>query len=202
MHAETTADVRQARRHRGLAHAIHALGLALGVGLVITLSSSSPASADTAKEIDKAVDEALRTFAAEVDGGQRMLNEAKGVLVFPRIVEAALGVGGEYGEGALRVDGVTTGYYNRVSASFGPQIGGQSMTIILLFFDDKELARFRTATGWQIGVDAKVTLLTVGAAGELTTKNFRDPVVAVVLGERGLMAGVSLEGGKITKIKR
>ena len=160
------------------------------------------AYAATAKEIDVSVDVALERFVKEVKGAKEFLAAAKGVLILPKVIQGGLIVGGEYGEGALRIGGKTVAYYNIVSASFGYQIGGQKKDILLVFMDSEALKKFRASKGWQAGVDGTVAVLDIGAEGSIDTSKIKDPVVGFVFGQKGLMAGASIEGSKFTKLKK
>lgn len=156
--------------------------------------------AATAREIDVSVDVALERFTKEIHGSKELLAIAKGVLVFPSVYKAGFVVGGEYGEGALRIGGKTVDYYNTVAGSFGLQLGAQSKTIILVFIQQEALDKFRRSEGWKAGVDGSVALITVGAGGFLDTENIKDPIVGFVFGQKGLMANLTLEGAKITRM--
>jgi len=158
--------------------------------------------AATAKEIDASVDVALERFESEVKGGKEFLKAAKGVLVLPRVIKAGFVVGGEYGEGALKINGKTIAYYSIAAGSFGLQIGAQEKNIILVFMQDEALTKFRNSSGWQIGIDGSVAIINIGAEGSIDSTQFKEPIVGFVFGQRGLMADVSLEGAKITKIKK
>jgi lipid-binding SYLF domain-containing protein len=122
--------------------------------------------------------------------------------VFPTVVKAGIGVGGEYGEGALRIRGRTAGYYNTVSASIGFQLGAQARSVIIMFMTEQALARFNRTDGWKVGVDASVALVTVGASGSIDTNKINSPVIGFILGETGLMYNLTLEGSKISRIAR
>lgn len=183
---------------RGL-HTLSALllVLALSAGMV-----APPAHAATAEEIDVSVDVALKNFRENVNGAERYLEIAKGLLVFPKVVKAGMVVGGEYGEGALRVGGKTVAYYNTAAASIGFQLGAQVKTVMLLFLDGKALEAFRASDGWEVGVDGSVALVTVGAGGTLDTTQLNQPIVAFVYGQKGLMYNLTLEGSKYSKLKK
>ncbi len=159
-------------------------------------------NAATAKEIDVSVDVALENFHKEVKGAKEFFKSAKGVLVFPKVFKAGVGVGGEYGEGALRIGGKTVEYYNTAAASFGFQLGAQKKTIILAFMTEKALKDFRNSSGWKAGVDGSVALVTVGAGGAIDTTKIKDPIVGFVFGQKGLMYNLTLEGSKFTKINK
>jgi lipid-binding SYLF domain-containing protein len=158
--------------------------------------------AKTAKEINSEVNVALKLFSQHIKGGKEFLQAAKGVLVIPNIVKAGLGVGGEYGEGALRIGGKTVEYYSIAAGSVGLQIGAEKMNLILVFRQDEALKKFRTSSGWKAGVDASVAFVDVGAGKSLDTMNVKDPIVAFVFGQKGAMAGATIEGAKFTKLVR
>ena len=131
-----------------------------------------------------------------------MTQKAVGILVFPSIVKAGFGIGGEYGEGALRVRGETVGYYNSLSASFGFQLGVQERSVIILFMTDEALSQFRRTAGWKVGVDGSVAVVTLGAGGSIDTNKITSPVVGFTLDPKGLMYNLTLEGSKISRISR
>jgi len=162
----------------------------------------SSAVADSAKSIDLDVDEALANFDKQVMGSKDFLKKAKGVLVFPSVIKAGFGLGGEYGEGALRINGKSTGYYNTMAASIGFQIGVQAKTIILAFMKKKALDQFRNSDGWKVGVDGSVALITLGMGDSLDTTNAKEPIVAFVFGQKGLMYNLTLEGSKFNKLDK
>jgi len=158
--------------------------------------------AATAREIDVSVDVALERFTKEVQGSKELLSIAKGVLVFPSVYKAGFLVGGEYGEGALRIGGKTVDYYSTAAASLGLQLGAQAKTIILVFIRQDALSRFRSSEGWKVGVDGSVALLNVGVGGAIDTETIKDPIVGFVFGQKGLMYNLTLEGAKITRIQK
>ena len=138
-------------------------------------------------------------FEKEVKGGKSFLESSKGMLVFPTVIKGGAGFGGEYGEGALRIKGKTVDYYSMLQGSFGLQLGGEVKTIYLVFLDEAAMNRFREGEGWKAGVDGSVSLVTLGAGGTIDTNTMKDPIVAFVLGQKGLMYNLSLEGTKFTK---
>ena len=167
------------------------------MGLLTTTSF-----AKTAQEINGEVNAALNLFPQHVKGGKEFLNASKGVLVIPNIVKAGLGVGGEYGEGALRIGGKTVEYYSLAAGSVGFQIGAQKMNLILVFMQDEALKKFRTSSGWKAGVDGSVAFIDVGKEKSIDTVNIKDPIVAFIFGQKGLMASATIEGAKFTKLVR
>ena len=158
--------------------------------------------AKTAKEINSEVNAALRLFSQHVKGGKEFLNAAQGVLVIPNIVKAGLGVGGEYGEGAMRIDGKTVEYYSIAAGSVGFQIGAQKTNLILVFMQEEALKNFRRSSGWKAGVEGSVAFIDVGKEKSIDTVNIKDPIVAFMFGQQGLMASATIEGAKFTKLVR
>jgi lipid-binding SYLF domain-containing protein len=177
--------------------------LPLVAGFVFFLAVQADVFAASAVEIDAKVNAALKTFYKEVGSGKELVKKAKGVLVFPSVVKAGVFVGGgEFGEGALRIAGRTVDYYNTVAGSVGLQLGVQSKSIILLFMTKDVLAKFRKSEGWKVGVDGSVALVKVGAGGFIDTNSINEPIIGFVFGQKGLMYNITLEGSKITKIKK
>ncbi len=170
--------------------------------LAFSLFLAEVSIAKTAQEIDSEANEALNLFAKQVKGANEFLNTAKGVLVIPNIVKAGLGVGGQYGEGALRIGGKTVAYYALAAGSVGLQIGAQKINLVLIFRQDGALKKFQASSGWKAGVDGSVAFIDAGADKSLDTMNVNDPVVAFLFGQRGLMASATIEGAKFTKLTR
>jgi lipid-binding SYLF domain-containing protein len=152
-------------------------------------------------EIEAGVDATLPRLYSSVQGSRELVAKATGVLVFPRVIAAGLVVGGQYGEGALRVKNKTDGYYSLTSVSIGLQAGAQSKAVIFLFMTQESLNKFRDKEGWAAGVDASVAVLKVGANGVVQAVPAETPVVAFVLTNAGLMANLTLEGTKISRLK-
>ncbi len=124
------------------------------------------------------------------------------MLVFPDVIKIGFGVGGEYGEGSLLVDGEPQAYYATAAGSFGFQIGAQFKAQLILFMTDAALERFRASSGWEVGVDGSVALITIGVGGKFDTATMQQPIVGFVFSNKGLMYNLTLEGTKITKIDR
>jgi lipid-binding SYLF domain-containing protein len=178
-----------------------AASLALA-GCTTTTGSGESAATDASKrqQIDAAVDGTLSKLFSTVQGSKELVSKAQGVLVFPSVKKAAFIVGANYGEGALRINGMTTGYYSTAAASFGFQAGVQSTAVIFLFMTHDALEEFRSAKGWSVGGDASVSVAKVGANGALDTTTLNSQVVAIVMTNAGLMADLSLAGTKVTKL--
>jgi len=163
---------------------------------------AQPANAASKEEIDIKVSAAINRFQSEVEGGQEFLQRAKGVLVFPEVIKAGIGIGGEYGEGALRINGSTVDYYSTAAASIGFQLGAQMKTVILVFLDSDALSKFRTSSGWEVGVDGSVALVEYGAGKNINSTNINDPIVGFVISNKGLMYNLTLEGSKISRLNK
>ena len=166
------------------------------------LISPTQAIAKSSEQIDIESTAALETFKTDVKGGEAFLDKAKGVLIFPTIFKAGVVIGGDYGEGALRIDGKTVDYYSSASASIGLQLGAQNRTVIIVFLEQAALDQFRASTGWKAGVDGSVALVEWGAGASLDTIKLSDPIVGFIFGNEGLMFNLSLEGSKFTKLVR
>jgi lipid-binding SYLF domain-containing protein len=174
----------------------------ISLALITGMISVTTSSAKTAQEINSEVNAALELFLQQVKGGKEFLNAAKGVLIIPNIVKVGVGVGGEYGEGTLRIGGKTVDYYSIAAGSVGLQLGAQKTNLILVFKQDGALNNFRKSSGWKVGVDGSVAFTDIGAGKSVDTVNIKDPIVAFVYGQRGLMAGATIEGAKFSKLAR
>jgi len=178
------------------------IGWAVCLFLVASLMLPSVSHAKTAQEIDASVNAALAQFMKQVKGSREFLQAAKGVLVFAGVFQAGIGIGGEYGEGALRIRGRTAAYYSIAAASVGFQLGAQTKDIILVFLQDKALRDFRAKNGWQVGVDGSVVLVNLGAQASIDSTKLNQPIVGFVVGQKGLMYNLTLEGSKISKLQK
>ena len=176
----------------------------LWITLILALFTTTPAlvAAKSATEIDIGVSETLNRFRHEVSGGEKFLSKAAGVLVFPSVIKAGAGIGGEYGEGALLVGGKTVQYYSTAAASIGFQLGAQSKSVVVVFLDTQALEEFRNSEGWKAGVDGSVALIKWGVGEDINTIDIKDPVVGFVFSNKGLMYNLTLEGSKFNKIDR
>ncbi len=178
--------------------------LARGLALLILLAAGAAprGEAASAAEIDADVRETMTDFFRQVRGARELVNRSAAVLVFPTVIKAGIGIGGEYGEGALLTRERTVDYYNIVSASIGFQLGAQARSVIIVFVTPEALASFRRTQGWKVGVDASVAIVTVGAGGSIDTSRIASPIVGFIFDNKGLMYNLTLEGSKITQIRR
>ncbi|MGA8688443.1 MAG: YSC84-related protein, partial [Methyloceanibacter sp.] len=165
---------------------------------LIAISAAPPRSeAASAAEINCAAEATL-----QITGVRELGNKAAGILLFPSVVTAGLGFGGEYGEGLLLIHGRPAGYYNLISASFGFQIGVQERSVVIMFMTNEALAKFKRRAGWKVGIDGSVTILNVDIGGPIYTDRITSPVIGFILDPKGLMYNLTLEGSKISRISR
>jgi lipid-binding SYLF domain-containing protein len=148
------------------------------------------------------VEVAIERFYKQVKGAKEFVKASKGMLVMPNVIKGAFIIGGEYGEGALRVGGKSVDYYNTIAGSIGFQIGGQAKDIFLLFMTDEALKNFRASSGWEAGVDGNVALITIGAGERADTTTSKDPIVGFVIDAKGLIADLSIKGAKFSKLDK
>lgn len=170
--------------------------------LLAAFVAAQPAKADTAAELDRDSRQALAKLYKNNETAASIGRKAKAVLIFPKIVKAGLVFGGSYGEGALITAGKTEAYYSSASASWGLQAGAQSYGYALFLMTDKAMEYVHKTHGWEVGVGPTVVIVDAGAAKNLSTSTLKDDAYAFIFGQQGLMAGISLEGSKVTKIKR
>jgi len=170
-----------------------------GFGGGLTLAGS-PAFAASARELNAAADQALRTLYATHPKARDLSKQAKAILVFPSIIKAGLIIGGQSGDGVLRSGGRTVGYYNISAASFGLQAGGQRFSYALFFMNEAALQYLQKSDGWSIGSGPSVVVVDKAAAASLSSTTLSQDVYAFPFGQSGLMAGIGLEGSKITRI--
>jgi lipid-binding SYLF domain-containing protein len=169
---------------------------------LLALFAGVSAQAASKAEIDASVGTALAHFNAMKPSHKELERKAVGILVFPRITKGGVGVAGEYGEGVLRVNHQTVGYYSLSSASVGLTLGIAKHSEIIMFMTQDALDKFTNSKGWSIGADAGVALVKVGAGGEYDTDTLKKPIIGFVFREKGLIADLSLEGTKINPIER
>jgi lipid-binding SYLF domain-containing protein len=176
------------------------------VVLLGSLTLPSVSQAATAQAIDAGANKALALFKSQVKGADAFLRGAKGYLIFPEVIQAGIGIGGEYGEGVLRVGGRSVAYYSIAAGSIGFQLGAQRKSILIAFLQNQALKDFRAKAvegkAWNVGVDGSVALLNLGAQASLNSATINQPIVGFVFQQSGLMYNLSLEGAKISKLKR
>jgi lipid-binding SYLF domain-containing protein len=152
------------------------------------------------REIDSGADGALSRLYSSSKGAKELAGRAQGILIFPRVLSGGLIVGGEYGDGVLRVGGRPEGYYRLVGGSLGWLAGAQSQAIVLMFMTKESLDGFRKSSGWTAGADATVTVANVGATGEVDTNTAKQSIIGFALTNAGLYAGLKIDGAKISRL--
>jgi lipid-binding SYLF domain-containing protein len=183
---------------------ICAWALVMAVLLGAGCSTTGPGSGDPDARraaLNASADAAMSNLFGQVNGAEQLVNSARGVLVFPSVLEAGLVFGASRGDGALRKGGKTVSFHRTTSGSWGLQAGAQSTAVFLLFMTDEALTRFESSEGWSAGVDANVTLISVGASAQVTTDTTQQPVIGYVLSNTGLMAGITLNGTRVTRLR-
>jgi lipid-binding SYLF domain-containing protein len=171
---------------------------------VLALGALTPqrASAASAQELDRDATAALETLYASNQSARLLRDHAKGILVFPHILKAGFMFGGQIGEGALRKGGRTAGYYNSVAASYGLQAGVQKFGYALFFTNDKALAHLESSAGFELGVGPSIVVVDAGVARSMTSTTLTQDVYAFIFDQKGLMAGIGIQGSKITRISK
>ena len=177
-------------------------GLLVLALVMLTSTNVRPAVAASAAEINRDVARTLDKLYADIPEARHLSTRAKGILVFPSIVKAGFLFGAQFGEGAMRRQGKTVGYYNTVAASYGLQAGVQTFGYILLFMTDSALQYLNKSDGFEIGVGPSIVVLDAGAARTLTTTTAQSDMYAFIFDQKGLMAGLGLQGSKISRIDK
>ena len=167
---------------------------------IIVSLIQQPAFADSAAEIDKEVQIGLTQLYESSPQANELSKVAKGILVFPDVLKAGLLIGAQYGKGALMINEKTAGYYNTVAASYGLQAGAQSFGYAMILMTDEALAYLQNSSGWEIGVGPSIVVVDKGTAKSLTTTTAKEDIYAFFFHQKGLMAGMGLQGSKITPI--
>jgi lipid-binding SYLF domain-containing protein len=173
--------------------------------VLATLASASflnTASAATAEDLDVDSRQALQTLYKSTPFAESISHNAKAILVFPKIIKAGLVFGGSYGEGVLLKDKKVENYYNSVTGSWGLQAGAQSYGYAVFLMTDKAVDYIRKSKGWEVGVGPTVVMVDEGVAKNLSSTTVKDDAYAFIFDQQGLMAGISIEGTKISLIKR
>jgi len=187
------------RRGAIAAMTVAAAGLVFA-GCTTTTDKSSASASTQRQEINSGADATLSKLYQTSPQAKELVQRAKGVLVFPSVISASFIVGAQHGNGVLRQGSDNLGYYSTTAGSVGFQAGAQSKAVVLLFMTDEALQQFRNSNGWTVGADASVAIAKVGANGRIDSNTAKQPVVGFVMNNAGLMAGVSLEGAKISKL--
>ncbi|NKB99888.1 MAG: hypothetical protein GKR90_15510 [Pseudomonadales bacterium] len=171
--------------------------------LFLSLPLTAPLTHAASKlELDTRSAATLQTLFDKEPAARDLANKAAGMLIFPRIIKAGIGVGGEIGEGVLSIGGQNAAYYRVTSLSVGFQLGGQAKSEVLMFMTNDALRQFRESDGWEAGVDGSVAVVEFGVGKEIDTNSIRDPIIGFIFSNKGLMYNLSLEGSKFWKINK
>ncbi|HQU32575.1 MAG: lipid-binding SYLF domain-containing protein [Planctomycetia bacterium] len=184
-------------KHVRLTVILFVLAFAAGV-----CAYENQAGAATAHEIDLKAKMTLDNLYANSPAAKALGEKAVGILVFPSVVKGGFIVGGQYGEGSLLKNGRTVGYYNTVQLSYGLQAGGQKYGYVLFFMSESAMSWLNKSDGWELGVGPSIVVVDIGAAKALTTTTAQSQIYAFFVDQKGLMAGLGLQGTKITKINK
>ena len=179
-----------------------ALGFAAAAALPLSIAAIDRANAATAEDLDRDANQALQTLYRTNPTAEAISHKARAILIFPNIVKAGLVFGGAYGEGELQQGSKVDGYYNSVTASWGFQAGAQSYGYVVFLMTKKAVNYVHSTHGWEIGVGPTVVVVDQGVAKNLSTSTLKDDAYAFIFSQQGLMAGISLEGTKVSRIKR
>jgi len=174
-----------------------ATAVTFSIGLI-----SFSAHAATAEDLKKSADQALQTLYKSNSTAKDIAKIAKAILVFPKIIKAGLFFGGSYGEGVLTKNSELVDYYNSFSASWGLQAGAQSFGYVVFLMNDNAVDYLTRTNGWEIGVGPTLVVVNDGVARNLTTSTLKDDAYAFIFDQQGIMASLSIEGTKISRITR
>jgi len=178
------------------------MACAMALATVVSLSFVSAAQAATAEDLNRDSAQALRHLTETNRTANDVARNARAVLVFPNIVKAGLVFGGSYGEGTMMKGNRVVDYYNSVSGSWGLQAGAQSYGYVVFLMNDKAIDYIEKTAGFEIGVGPTVVVVDEGVAKNLSTSTLKDDAYAFIFSQQGLMAGISIEGTKISRIDR
>jgi lipid-binding SYLF domain-containing protein len=179
-----------------------ALGFASACALPLSVATFERANAATSEDLDRDADQALHNLYRTNPLAESIGHKARAILIFPNIVKAGLVFGGAYGEGELKHGSAIDGYYNSVTASWGFQAGAQSYGYVVFLMSRKAVNYIHSTHGWEVGVGPTVVVVDEGVAKNLSTSTLKDDAYAFIFDQQGLMAGISLEGTKISHINR
>ena len=179
-----------------------ALVTSLAVAAMVPVGMPVPANAETASDLNQEGDQALQMLIRSNPAAAALAQKARAVLIFPNIVKAGLVFGAGYGEGVLKSGSKIDGYYNSFTGSWGLQAGAQSYGYVVFLMSKKAVRYVHETHGWEIGVGPTVVIVDEGVAKNLSTSTLKDDAYAFIFNQQGLMAGVSLEGTKISRIKQ
>jgi len=176
--------------------------LAVLLAAVVASFGAPQALAAGRQELERDANQALKSLYAKNTAARLLGDKARAVLVFPHIVKAGFMFGGQIGDGVLMKGGRTVGFYNSLAGSYGFQAGLQVFGYALFFMNDKALAYLDNSDGWEIGVGPSIVVVDEGMGRSLTSTTLTQDVYAFIFDQKGLMAGIGIQGSKITRIAK
>lgn len=174
--------------------------LAGGVSLATLSACGNPVGTINGPRLDARVDAARDYLRQNYPGLGELFRNAHGILYMPLVSEAGFFVGGAYGQGALRINDATVDFYSATRASVGLQIGAQQYAHALFFMTEQALADFRASEGWAASADIRYATPETGGSAGVQTTTVLSPVIGVVYGQSGLIAGASVAGVRYQRI--
>ncbi|MBZ2169736.1 YSC84-related protein [Marinobacter sp. F4216] len=180
----------------------YVLGFVVALAALVLLAAGNPAMSATAEDLHRDAQQALEKLYGTNEAAKALGKDAKAILVFPNIVKAGLVFGGSYGEGVLMKGSEVVDYYNSVTGTLGFQIGAQSYAYVMFLMSDEAVNYLETSQGWEVGVGPTVVMVDEGVTKNLSTSSIKDDAYAFIFSQQGLMAGVNIEGTKISRIQR
>jgi len=183
-------------------HAFSFRSLVIALAVALPMAASAPAFAASKADLESSSKKALDKLVAQVPGASALNSKAVAVLVFPSITKAGFMVGGQFGEGVLWRKGKPVGYYNTAGASYGLQAGAQQYGYAMFFMNQKALDSLNSTQGFEVGVGPSVVVMDSGMAKNVTSGTLTEDIYAFVFAQKGLMAGIGIQGNKISKTRR
>jgi len=175
----------------------------IGIFLSAVVLAGPPAMAaekGSATQLDGEARVALNNLYATTPAAKALGQKAMAILVFPKVTKAGFVIGGQYGEGALLKGGKSAGYYSTTGASYGLQAGAQTYGYAMFFMNEKAVGQLDKAQGFEVGIGPSVVVMDEGMARSTTTTTMKDDIYAFIFSQKGLMAGIGLQGNKISRI--
>ena len=183
-------------------HAFNFRSLLIALAFALPMAASTPSFAASKSDLESSSKRALDNLVAQVPGASALNSKAVAVLVFPTITKAGFMVGGQFGEGVLWRKGKPVGYYNTAGASYGLQAGAQQYGYAMFFMNQKALDSLNSTQGFEVGVGPSVVVIDEGMAKNVTSGTLTEDIYAFVFAQKGLMAGIGIQGNKISKIQK
>ena len=183
-------------------HAFNFRSLLIALAFALPMAASTPSFAASKSDLESSSKRALDKLVAQVPGASALNSKAVAVLVFPSITKAGFMVGGQFGEGVLWRKGKPVGYYNTAGASYGLQAGAQQYGYAMFFMNQKALDSLNSTQGFEVGVGPSVVVIDEGMAKNVTSGTLTEDIYAFVFAQKGLMAGIGIQGNKISKIQK